>query len=461
MEYISVHEISDKWNMKERKITGLCRDGRIAGARKINGEWMIPSDASIPLDMRTKEYEDITNGKIEYSSNSSNRVVDAFREKYKKDPMYTTFTPYRVCPLGAHVDHNLGKITGFAIDKGIHIAYNIKQNGVIELESLQFPKRAQWHVLETPSEKEGDWADHLRGATIALSKRYPLRYGLSAIIDGELPIGGLSSSAAVIITFISALSFINGIKLDKEEMIDIAKEAENLYVGVSCGRLDQSCEVYSKKDHLLFMDMKDGSYELIETPENMPPFVIGIFFSGLERSLASSKYNMRTDELRSAAYELKALSGMEYGKFNETNLRDVPYEVFLEYKDRLPENFRKRAEHFYDENRRVEEGIEAYRNGDIEKFGKLVTESGYSSIYKWETGSEELKTLYELLKDCEGVYGTRFSGAGFKGCTLALINPEYAEEVQEEVGKAYVKKYPNLRDKYSSHICHTSDGVKL
>jgi galactokinase/galacturonokinase len=152
---------------------------------------------------------------------------------------------------------------------------------------------------------------------------------------------------------------------------------------------------------------------------------------------------------------------MEYGKFNETNLREVPYEVFLKYKEQLPLNFRKRAEHFYDENKRVEDGVKAYRNGDIEKFGKLVTESGYSSIYKWETGSEELKTLYELLKDCKGVYGTRFSGAGFKGCTLALIDPEYAEEVQEEVGKAYVKKYPSLKDKYSSHICHTADGVKL
>ncbi len=461
MEYINVHDISEKWDVKERKVTQLCRDGRIAGARKINGEWMIPSDANAPLDMRTKEYDDITSGKVEYSSNSSNRVVDAFREKYKKDPSYTTFTPYRVCPLGAHVDHNLGKITGFAIDKGIHIAYSIKQNGIVELESLQFPKRAQWHVNETPKDKEGDWADHLRGATLALAKRYPLRYGISAVIDGELPIGGLSSSAAVIITFINALSFINGIKLSKEEMIDLAKEAENVYVGVSCGRLDQSCEVYSLKDHLLFMDMKDNSYELIETPKTMKPFVIGIFFSGLERSLASSKYNMRTDELRSAAYELKALSGMEYGKFNETNLRDVPYEVFLKYKDRLPENFRKRAEHFYDENRRVEEGVKAYRDGDIEKFGKLVTESGYSSIYKWETGSDELKTLYELLKDCEGVYGTRFSGAGFKGCTLALIDPEKANDVEEEVGRAYVKKYPNLKDKYSSHICHTADGVKL
>ena len=468
MEYLTVSEISKKWNMNERKVTGLCRDSRIAGARKHGKTWLIPSDAIIPIDKRTKEYEQKLTEKFLEGENfmdanlsGEERVITAFTKKYKKEPMYTTFTPYRICPLGAHVDHNLGKITGFAIDKGIHLAYSIKQNGVIEIESLQFPKRAQWHVLDTPAEKEGDWADHLRGATIALSRRYPLRYGLSAIVDGELPIGGLSSSAALIITFINALAFLNNIKLTPSLLIEISKEAENKYVGVACGKLDQSCEVYARKNKLLFMDMQDDSFELIETPENMKPYVIGIFFSGLERSLAASKYNMRTDELRSAAYELKALSGMEYGKFNETNLREVPYEIYLKYKDQLPTSFRKRAEHWYQEMSRVEAGVKAYASGDIEEFGRLINESGHSSIYNWETGSDELKKLYEILKDCKGVYGTRFSGAGFKGCCMAIINPDYAEEIKEKVEKEYLSAFPELKGKYSAHICHTADGVKL
>ena len=174
-------------------------------------------------------------------------AYEAFERTYKKEPKYTAFTPYRVCPIGAHSDHQLGKITGFAINKGIHIAYGPKENGVIEIQSLQFDKRAQWHVEATPKTKENDWADHLRGATIALNKRYPLRRGLCAVLDGELPIGGLSSSAAVIITYLSALCKMNGIELTPEELITISKEAENKYVGVSCGKLDQSCEVYCKK----------------------------------------------------------------------------------------------------------------------------------------------------------------------------------------------------------------------
>lgn len=388
-------------------------------------------------------------------------AVEFFEQTYKKEPKYTAFTPYRICPIGAHVDHQLGKITGFAIDKGIHIAFGPKENGVIEIQSLQFDKRAQWHVEATPKTKENDWADHLRGATIALYKRYPLRRGLCAVFDGELPIGGLSSSAAIIITFLSALCTMNGIHLTPKELITIAKEAENKYVGVSCGKLDQSCEVYCRKDHLLYMDLKDDSYERIPVHPNMKPYKIAILFSGLERSLAGSAFNMRVDECRSAAYALLAYAGVEYGKFEETYLRDVPKEVFLQYKDRLPDPFRKRAEHWYSEMERVEKGVDAWRRGDIEEFGRQSFESGRSSIESWETGSPELKTLYEIMTRTDGIYGGRFSGAGFKGCCMALIDPAKEESILENVEKEYLKAFPHLKGKYSAHICVSADGVNL
>ncbi len=388
-------------------------------------------------------------------------AYEAFERTYKKTPPHMAFTPYRVCPIGAHSDHQLGKITGFAVDKGIHIAYGPKQNGIIEIQSLQFDKRAQWHVSATPSKPEGDWADHLRGATIALGSRYDLKTGFCAVIDGELPIGGLSSSAAVIITFLSALCNMNGISLGSRELIQIAKEAENKYVGISCGKLDQSCEVYSKKNHLLYLDTKDDSYELIPQPLSLRPYKFVIFFSGLERSLVGSSFNTRVDECRSAAYALKAFAGMEYGKFEETNLRDVPRDVYEQYKDRLPENWRKRAEHWYGEFDRVEKGAEAWRTGDIETFGKLSFESGYSSIHNWETGSPELIKLYEIMTKTTGIYGGRFSGAGFKGCCLAIVNPDYEDAIVETVTKEYLKAFPHLEGKFSAHICESADGVRL
>ncbi len=390
-----------------------------------------------------------------------NTVYEAFEQIYKKPPQDIAFTPYRICPIGAHSDHQLGRITGFAIDKGIYIAYGPKENGIIEIQSLQFPKRAQWHVTSTPAVKQEDWADHLRGATIALDKRHPLRRGLCAVIGGELPIGGLSSSAAVIITFLSALANMNGIELEPAELINIALEAENKYVGVACGKLDQSCEVYCKKDHMLYMDFVDESYEVIPVNPDMKPFKIAIFFSGLERSLAGSAFNMRVDECRSAAYALKAFAGLPYGKFNETNLRDVPREVFEEYKDRLPESWRCRAEHWYTEFDRVGRAVEAWKRGDIEEFGKISFESGYSSIHSWETGSPELIKLYNIMTETDGIYGGRFSGAGFKGCCMALIDPAKEDAIVEKVTREYLAAFPHLEGKYSVHVCNTADGVKL
>ena len=206
------------------------------------------------------------------------KCVEVYKELYHQEPFDVAFCPYRISPLGAHIDHQYGKINGLAIDKGIHMAYHPKQNGVVELQSLNFPKRAQFFVSAVPEEKQGDWADHLRGAAKMLGEKYRLKVGLSGIIEGSLPIGGLSSSASVIICFLSALCKVNGIHLEPMEMILTAKAAENQYVGVSCGKLDQSCEVLSKKNHLLYLDTKDDSYELM--PLNQKALVIVVSQSG-------------------------------------------------------------------------------------------------------------------------------------------------------------------------------------
>ena len=384
-----------------------------------------------------------------------------FSEIYGRDPEGLSFCPYRICPIGAHVDHNLGKSTGLAIDKGIHIAYAAKQNGVVEMASLQFPKRAQWHIASVPHQKQGDWADYLRGATLMLGKRYRLNLGICGVIEGSLPIGGLSSSAAVIISFLSALCRVNGIALGKQEIIDIAFEAESQYVGVNVGKLDQSCEVLSRKGNLLYLDTMNGEYELIPQHPYMKPWKIAVFFSGLEHSLAGSKYNMRVDELRSGVYALQAFAGMEYGKFKDANARYVPRETYERLKDRLPATWARRCEHWYTEFERVEKGAEAWRRGDIETYGRLSFESGWSSIHNWESGAPEQIHLYDIMTRTEGIYGGRFSGAGFKGCCIALIDPAYEESVRERVTDEYLKAFPEMRGKYDVFICESADGVSL
>lgn len=385
---------------------------------------------------------------------------ETFYEYYRRDPMDIAFCPYRICPIGAHIDHQWGKITGLAIDQGVRIAYGPKQNGVVELHSLQFPVRAQWHAVSLPEGKEGDWADYLRGATVMLAKRHPLRVGLCGVVEGSIPIGGLSSSAAVVIAFLTALCRVNGIKLSRQELLETALAAEREFVGVKVGKLDQSCEIYCKKDHLLYMDLKDDSFELIPQTPDMR-YDIMIFFSGVERNLQGSKYNMRVDELKSAAYALMGFAGMEYGRFADARLRDVPYEVFLEHGHRLPEPWRLRALHYYQEFQRVEQGAEAWRRGDLAEFGRLCSQSGRSSIENYQTGSPELKALHEILVTTDGVYGGRFSGAGFKGCCMALTAPGFSETVGRQVTARYLKQFPDLKENYSVHICRSADGVQL
>ena len=388
------------------------------------------------------------------------KCEERFFEIYGNDAADLSFSPYRICPIGAHSDHNLGKITGLAIDKGVHLAYRPKLNGVIEVLSLQFPKRAQWHVKEIGS-KTGDWADYLRGATWALAKGHTLSVGLCGVLEGSLPIGGLSSSAAVILAFLQALCRVNGIRMTPQELIDTAFDAEKNFVGVNVGTLDQSCEVLSRKDHLLYLDCRDGSYELIPAAAEMKPYKIAVFFSGLEHSLAGSKYNMRVDELRAGVYALMAFAGMDYGKFQEANARDVGYEVFQTYKDRLPAPWARRCEHWYTEFRRVEAGAEAWRRGDIEEYGRLSFESGWSSIHNWESGAPEQIRLYEILRETSGIYGGRFSGAGFKGCCMALIDLAKADSIAAEVELKYLASFPEMRGRYSFHLCESADGVSV
>jgi len=392
---------------------------------------------------------------------------EVFIQTYNREPMQA-FCPYRVCPLGAHIDHQFGKVHGFALNYGVHMAYGVKENGVIELQSMNFQKRAQFHVLSIPDEKVGDWADHLRGATKMLSRKYTLRHGLCGVIKGALPIGGLSSSAAVIICYLKALCSVNGISLSDSEYIYMAKAAENEYVGVSCGKLDQSCEVLCKKDSLLALDCLDDKYENYVKSAEMPDFKIAIFFSGLERSLASSAYNNRVDECKASAFALYSYavsdlrSDIDMGvglKLKDMYLRNVTEGVFHEYGFRMPETWQRRCRHFFSEMNRVEQGTELWKSGDLVGYGKLIFNSGASSIINYESGCPELKKLYQIMTQTEGIYGGRFSGAGFKGCCMALIDPAYADSIKEKVEREYIAEFPLLRGKYSFHLCDTADGV--
>lgn len=370
------------------------------------------------------------------------------------------FCPYRICPLGAHVDHQHGLVTGFAIDKGVTLVYEPTEDGIVTAISKNFDGRVKFPLNKLP-EKSLSWGDFIVGAAKILLEKYRLTKGFKGVIEGGLPVGGLSSSAAVVITYLTVLCKVNNIRLTQQQLIQYALRVEREHIGINVGKLDQSCEVYCQKDNLLFLDTLDDTTELIPKSPDMPPFKIAIVYSGVSRKLAGSSYNLRVDECRASAYALKAYSGMEYGKINETHFREVPQAVYEEYKNYLPANWRKRAHHYYHEQERVRQGVEAWRNGDIKTFGDLIFKSGRSSINYYEAGSEPLKALYEIMLRTDGVYGGRFSGAGFNGCCMAIVDPEKQESIQRFITDEYAKIFPEYMDEFQIHFCDTADGAQL
>ena len=374
---------------------------------------------------------------------------------------YHIFSPYRVCPIGAHVDHQHGLVTGFAIDKGVDLWFNVREDSIVKVSSLTFEGDVEFHV-DTPSQvKARHWGDYARGAKYALRKRFELRRGIEGVIQGSLPVGGLSSSAAVLIAYVMALAKANDITLQPFEVVKIASEAEREYIGLNNGLLDQACIALGKKDGLLFLDCDSNEWRIIKRNPRMPEFEIGIIFSGLTRSLVNSDYNLRVFECKTAAWNMLAYQNAPLKTFDKTFLRDIPKETFDNTRDMMPLRFAKRAEHFYSEYRRVRQGVTAWESGNLQLFGKLSFDSCESSIHNYECGSPELISIYNIIRSLQGVYGGRFSGAGFKGAVIALVDPQHKGDVEKALYEKYLAEYPEYAETFKVFWVKPDDGARF
>ena len=377
------------------------------------------------------------------------------------DFKYHIFAPYRVCPLGAHVDHQHGLVTGFAINKGVDLWFTPNEDGKVHLESRTFDGVVDFDVTQGTLVREMHWGDYARGAKYALKKRFNLKYGINGVVQGSLPVGGLSSSAAVLIAYVMAFAKANDIELTPFEVVKIASEAEREYIGLNNGLLDQACIALGKKDGLLFLDCDSDNYRIIKRNPEMPEFEIGIFFSGLTRSLVNSDYNLRVYECKTAAWNMLAYADQPLKAFDKTFLRDIPKESYEKCKDKMPARFARRAEHFYSEYRRVRQGVTAWETGNLELFGKLSFDSCESSIHNYECGSPELIAIYEIMHSLKGVYGGRFSGAGFKGACIALVDPKEKENVERELTRQYLEKFPEYEKTFKVYWVKPDDGARF
>ena len=387
--------------------------------------------------------------------------LDAYYSIFEDtDTVRKIFSPYRICPLGAHVDHQHGLVSGFAIDKGVELLFAPGKDSRVEMRSLTFHGDFSFDLNTPVDSKKNDWGDYLRGVVYALKKRFDLKYGIQGLIKGSLPIGGLSSSAAVLVAYALALSQANNISLTPMEIIRITSEAEREYVGLNNGILDQACVVLSEKDNLLYLDTDTNDYQLLPRANEMPEFEVGVIFSGLTRSLISSDYNLRVSECKVAAWNMLASKKQTLNTLERTFLRDVPESYFHETQNCFPDRFRKRAEHFYSECRRVRQGVSAWQKGDIHTLGQLIFDSCDSSINRYECGSPELIAIYNIMRETDGIYGGRFSGAGFKGACVCLLDPAKKEDIQRSVTTKYLQQFPQYEGSFEFHCCKTETGAR-
>lgn len=389
-------------------------------------------------------------------------LMERFQERFDSRDIRAVRSPLRLCPLGAHSDHQGGFVTGMTLDSSIEMVYAPNDEGYVRIQSIDFPDEEYFHIHHETNMVPGFWGNYIRGAVKSLQQDYVLKKGINAIVKGKLPIGGLSSSAAVTTAYLMALCDVNELEVSKLELINYSHWVETEFIGLKNGILDQSANILSMDNHLMVMDCKTSEYELVEKGAGMPEFEVVVVYSGITKQLISTDFNNRTDELRVAGWLLEELSGMNVtASLKEVHLRDIPVEVYEEYQEKLPTRFRRRAAHYYTEQARVQRGVEAWAQGDLETFGQMMFESGESSFYQYEAGIPEMMTIYYLLRECEGVYGARPSGAGYRGAVIGLIDPAYKEQIKAKIDAEYPRRYPEYKDVYAVNFCKTADGAGL
>ncbi len=366
--------------------------------------------------------------------------------------------PFRICPLGAHVDHQLGLVSGIAIENSIIMVFTPNPGGNINLFSANFPDSKSFPI-NAEHKRVFNWSDYARGAVMALSRKFALKTGIDAVLEGDIPIGGLSSSAAVGVAYLLALQSVNGIQSTNDENVELDRIIENDFIGLNNGILDQSVILLSERNRLLYLDCMQGTFETIEPGAEMPPYEVTVVFSGVTKKLMDTDYNNRVKECEAAAGRLMELSGAAWPAGETLKLGHVDYDVFENFKDSLEPVSRKRAEHFYSECRRVADGVEAWREGNIEKIGALMRESGESSIMNYECGCPPMITLAEIMNETPGIHGARFSGAGFRGCCIAFSDPARRAEISERISADYPARHPEFADSFSVNFCTPGDGA--
>ncbi len=371
------------------------------------------------------------------------RTLAAFQEHFDDQSPLLFRAPGRVNLIGEHTDYNDGFVLPTAINHQVVIATRRRDDRQVNIFSLDFDQWDRFTLDNLSKSPDQTWSNYVRGVAWSLQEDGHKLTGMDAVIAGDVPIGaGLSSSAAIEVVTGYALLQLAGIEVDRVKLALAAQRAENDFVGMRCGIMDQYISCLGQVNHALLIDCRDLGYESVPLSSEVSVIIVD---SNVHRGLVDNEYNTRREECEEAARH-----------FGVPALRDVDEETFFARADELSPVVRRRARHVITENARTVAAAKALQANDFETVGKLMNASHVSMRDDFEISRRELDVLVKIAQDVDGVYGARLTGAGFGGCIVALATNEATKAVE----KAVKAKYPAATGLEASiYICQASEGA--
>jgi len=383
-------------------------------------------------------------------------LKSAFNAHFGIEPALIGRAPGRVNLLGEHVDYNDGIVLPAAIDRAVRVAAAPLTEGVVSVAALDLGERVTFRLAELDSRRDVEgrplpgWALYPAGVAASLLDEGLAVSGMQAAYTSDVPIGaGLSSSAAVEVAFAVVWQALGGWQVEPLRLAQLCQRAENHYVGVNCGLMDQFASACGVAGHALWFDTRSLAY----TPMPLlPQSVIVIADSGVRRTLSTSAYNERRAVCQEAVRLLRRF------KPDIGSLRDISSVEFAAYSDYLPAEVRRRAEHVVKEIDRVQQAAVALQHEDAKSFGALMFASHRSLRDLYEVSCPELDTLVEIARQQPGCIGARLTGAGFGGCTVNLVYADQAQSFIQGLVGAYEQRTHRQAQVY---LCHASQGAHI
>lgn len=383
-----------------------------------------------------------------------NEINATFKKVFgEKENCKTFFSPGRVNLIGEHTDYNGGNVFPCALSFGTYGVISLRNDKKVRMYSSNFEDIGiiEFDLGNISYEKSHDWVNYPKGVIDVMKKHgYDINRGFDIAVYGNIPNGaGLSSSASLELLIAVMMDNLFELKIDRVDLVKFSQEAENKFVGVNCGIMDQFAIGMGKENNAILLDCNTLKYNYC--PVELKDEILVIANTNKRRGLADSKYNERRSECEQALEELKT-------KLNINSLGELSIEDFENNKNLIDSEIRiKRAKHAVYENQRTLMAKEALAKNDLSTFGKLMNESHISLRDDYEVTGIELDTLVELAWNHEATIGARMTGAGFGGCTVALVKKDRVQDFIEKVGQGYKEK---IGYEASFYIANIGDGTR-